>query len=40
MATRQVVGTVTALWRFPVKSMQGERLAQAEVAAGGLVGWA
>jgi uncharacterized protein YcbX len=32
------VGTVVALWRFPVKSMPGERLRAAAVSEGGLVG--
>src|SRR6185369_16379787 len=32
------IGSVAALWRFPVKSMQGERLDAAEVGAGGIVG--
>jgi len=31
-------GTVVGLWRFPVKSMGGERLGQAELTARGLVG--
>jgi uncharacterized protein YcbX len=31
-------GTVVGLWRFPVKSMAGERLDAADVAADGLVG--
>jgi uncharacterized protein YcbX len=31
-------GTVWALWRFPVKSMQGEQLDTAEVTEGGIVG--
>lgn len=30
--------TVSALWRFPVKSMQGERLETAEVTENGIVG--
>src|SRR5207237_875936 len=34
----ETVGTVATLSRFPVKSMQGERLAAAELTAGGLVG--
>jgi MOSC domain-containing protein len=33
-----VVGSVAALWRFPVKSMQGEQLDAADVSAAGLVG--
>src|SRR5262245_48414606 len=32
------VGSVAGLWRFPVKSMQGERLEQAELTTQGLVG--
>jgi uncharacterized protein YcbX len=32
------VGAVAELWRFPVKSMQGERLQQAELTDRGLVG--
>ena len=41
MATSEIVGAVGALWRFPVKSMRGERLEQAELtesAAGRHVG--
>jgi hypothetical protein len=34
----QAVGTVATLSRFPVKSMQGERLAAAELTGSGLVG--
>jgi uncharacterized protein YcbX len=34
----QVSGTIAALWRYPVKSMQGEPLDEALVAAGGLRG--
>lgn len=34
----QVVGSVTALWRYPVKSMQGERIDRSEVTAAGLPG--
>lgn len=32
------VGSVAALWRYPVKSMQGEELNAAEVTAHGLLG--
>jgi hypothetical protein len=32
------VGTVEALWRYPVKSMRGERLTQAPVDARGVLG--
>ncbi|MEO8397774.1 MAG: MOSC N-terminal beta barrel domain-containing protein, partial [Chloroflexota bacterium] len=38
MTAREAVGSVAALWRFPVKSMQGERLEQAELTMQGLVG--
>jgi MOSC domain-containing protein len=38
MAASETVGSVAALWRFPAKSMQGERLEQAELTAQGLVG--
>ena len=38
MADRTAVGSVDELWRFPVKSMQGERLQQAELTDRGLVG--
>lgn len=31
-------GTVASLWRFPVKSMKGESLAEAELASDGLLG--
>jgi uncharacterized protein len=34
----EAVGTVRALWRFPVKSMLGEELESAEVGKGGVVG--
>jgi uncharacterized protein len=32
------VGTVAALWRFPVKSFLGERVAEADVTSGGIAG--
>ena len=38
MATSMVVGSVAGLWRFPVKSMAGERLQQAELTERGLLG--
>lgn len=38
MPTAQAVGSVTELWRFPVKSMKGERVEQAEVTERGVVG--
>jgi len=34
----ETVGTVRALWRFPVKSMLGEELDAADVSEGGVVG--
>jgi uncharacterized protein len=34
----QVVGTIEELWRFPVKSMLGERLQSVLATAGGLIG--
>ncbi len=38
MAKSNVVGSVAELWRFPIKSMKGERLERAEFTEGGLVG--
>jgi uncharacterized protein YcbX len=38
MATNEIVGSVAGLWRFPVKSMRGERIEQAELTARGIVG--
>jgi uncharacterized protein len=38
MATDGSAGSIAALWRFPVKSMQGERLVQAELTTQGLLG--
>jgi len=38
MAVNAQVGSVTGLWRFPVKSMRGERLDEAHVTEQGLVG--
>ncbi len=38
MVTGGVVGSVAALWRFPVKSMRGEQLEEVEVTGQGLVG--
>src|SRR5438874_6480519 len=32
------VGSVQEIWRFPVKSMKGERLDEADVTTGGIVG--
>lgn len=36
--TGSAVGSITGLWRFPVKSMQGERLEEVELAAHGVLG--
>src|SRR5215218_9997287 len=38
MSIGQPVGTVGALWRFPVKSMLGEELDEVDVDEGGIVG--
>lgn len=38
MATKETIGSVAGLWRFPVKSMRGERIDQADATAHGLVG--
>ena len=38
MAITAQVGSVTGLWRFPVKSMRGEQLDEAHVTERGLVG--
>jgi uncharacterized protein YcbX len=38
MSIGEPVGTVGALWRFPVKSMLGEELDEVDVDAGGIVG--
>ena len=38
MTIGEPVGTVGALWRFPVKSMLGEELDQVDVDEGGIVG--
>ena len=32
------IGTVASLWRYPVKSMLGEQLDEAEITSGGVVG--
>src|SRR5882724_8405538 len=37
MTTTGIVGSVAELWRFPVKSMKGERLAQAQLTEADLV---
>lgn len=34
----ETVGRVSAVWRFPVKSMQGESLLEADVTTGGVLG--
>jgi uncharacterized protein YcbX len=38
MATAEHVGTVHGLWRFPVKSMTGERLEEVELTLRGVLG--
>src|SRR6266545_5201501 len=38
MNSSERVGTVRALWRFPVKSMLGEELAASDLSEGGIVG--
>jgi uncharacterized protein len=38
MAINAQIGSVTGLWRFPVKSMRGERLDEVHVTKQGLVG--
>ncbi len=37
-ATQAIVGMVTTLWRYPVKSMMGEELNAAEITQGGILG--
>jgi uncharacterized protein YcbX len=36
--SEQVIGTIEELWRFPVKSMLGERLQSVVATTGGLIG--
>ena len=38
MAISEVVGSIAGLWRFPVKSMTGERLQEVEVTERGVLG--
>jgi uncharacterized protein len=38
MATNEPVGAVARVWRFPVKSMRGEQLEEAELTGRGVVG--
>lgn len=38
MANSKIEGTVVGLWRFPVKSMRGEQLEEAEVTERGVLG--
>lgn len=38
MATSERVGSMEGLWRFPVKSMGGERLKQVDLTVGGILG--
>ena len=37
-STGSTVGSIAGLWRFPVKSMQGERLQEVELTAHGVLG--
>lgn len=38
MASNQSVGSIVGLWRFPVKSMAGEQIAEAELTQRGIAG--
>lgn len=38
MAISEFVGSVAGLWRFPVKSMTGERLQEVDVTERGVLG--
>ncbi len=38
MTTSRAVGSMTRSWRFPLKSMRGERIEESAVAETGLVG--
>ena len=38
MNANAIVGSVAGLWRFPVKSMKGERIEQAELSGQGIAG--
>ena len=38
MTTTSAVGAVASLWRFPVKSMGGERIEEVELTETGFVG--
>lgn len=38
MSSTERLGTISAIWRFPVKSMLGQRLKDAELTPGGIVG--
>ncbi len=38
MATSTTVGTVSSIWRFPVKSMKGTRVDHGEFSERGLLG--
>ena len=33
------IGSVLSLWRFPVKSMQGEQLTEVELGTEAIAGW-
>lgn len=36
--TSQIIGSISGLWRFPVKSMKGERLDEVELTSRGIAG--
>jgi uncharacterized protein YcbX len=38
MTNDAIVGSLSGLWRFPVKSMMGERLEEAELSGRGIAG--
>ena len=38
MNANEPVGTLRALWRFPVKSMLGEELEAVDLSVGGIIG--
>src|SRR6059058_2333056 len=38
MNSSEPVGTIDALWRFPVKSMLGEELREVDLSEGGVLG--
>ncbi len=38
METQKTIGSISAIWRFPVKSMRGERIEHAQVTERGILG--